>query len=131
MTTIEVSNKWSQILLDKVVFITGAGGGIGSAISQTCALHGARVVVSDINKSAADKVVANIVENDNEKSDKIMSLELDTVDEQAIEQAVKQVVDKWGTIHVLVNAYVYKLESNQVINCILYLFPVLLVSLWV
>jgi NAD(P)-dependent dehydrogenase (short-subunit alcohol dehydrogenase family) len=46
--TIEVSNKWSQILLDKAVFITGADGGIGSAISQTCALYGARVVVSDI-----------------------------------------------------------------------------------
>jgi len=106
MTTIEASNKWSQILQDKVVFITGAGGGIGSAISQTCALQGARVVVSDINISAADKVVADILENENQESDRIMSLELDTVDEQAIEQAVKKVVDKWGTIHVLVNAYV-------------------------
>jgi NAD(P)-dependent dehydrogenase (short-subunit alcohol dehydrogenase family) len=106
MTTIEASNKWSQILQDKVVFITGAGGGIGSAISQTCALQGARVVVSDINISAADKVVADILENENQESDRIMSLELDTVDEQAIEQAVKKVVDKWGTIHILVNAYV-------------------------
>ncbi len=106
MTTIEASNKWSQILQDKVVFITGAGGGIGSAISQTCALHGARVVVSDVNKLAADKVVANILENENQESDRIISLELDTVDEQAIEQAVKTVVEKWGTIHVLVNAYV-------------------------
>jgi 3-oxoacyl-[acyl-carrier protein] reductase len=103
---IGVSDKWSQILLDKVVFITGAGGGIGSAISRTCALHGARIVVSDINKSAADKVVADILENQNEISERIMSLELDTVDEQAIEQAVKKVVDKWGTIHVLVNVYV-------------------------
>ncbi len=106
MTMIGVSDKWSQILLDKVVFITGAGGGIGSAISRTCALHGARIVVSDINKSAADKVVADILENQNEISERIMSLELDTVDEQAIEQAVKKVVDKWGTIHVLVNVYV-------------------------
>ncbi len=106
MTTIGVSDKWSQILLDKVVFITGAGGGIGSAISRTCALHGARIVVSDINKSAADKVVADILENQNEISERIMSLELGTVDEQAIEQAVKKVVDKWGTIHVLVNVYV-------------------------
>jgi len=106
MTTIGVSDKWSQILLDKVVFITGAGGGIGSAISRTCALHGARIVVSDINKSAADKVVADIIENQNVESERIMSLELDTVDEQAIEQAVKKVVDKWGTIHVLINVYV-------------------------
>jgi NAD(P)-dependent dehydrogenase (short-subunit alcohol dehydrogenase family) len=103
---VEADNKWSQILQDKVVFITGAGGGIGSAISQTCALQGARVVVSDVNKLAADKVAANILENENEESDRIMSLELDIADEQAIIQAVKKVVDAWGTIHVLVNTYV-------------------------
>lgn len=106
MATIQTSETWSKILLDKVVLITGAGGGIGTAISQTCALQGARVVVSDVSKSAADKVVENIVANDKEQTDRIMSLELDTVDEQAIEQAVKKVVEKWGTIHVLVNAYV-------------------------
>ena len=107
MTTIEASNKWSQILVDKVVFITGAGGGIGSAIARTSFLQGARVVVSDVNKAAADKAVADILADQNEKeSDRILSLELDTVSEQAIEQAVKQVVEKWGTIHVLANVYV-------------------------
>jgi NAD(P)-dependent dehydrogenase (short-subunit alcohol dehydrogenase family) len=107
MTTTEASNKWSQVLLDKVVFITGGGGGIGSAIARTCFLQGARVVVSDVNKSAADKAVADILTNQNEEqSDRILSLKLDTVDEQAIEEAVKQVVDKWGTIHVLANVYV-------------------------
>ncbi|CAF1415787.1 unnamed protein product [Adineta ricciae] len=99
-----VSNKWSQVLQDKVVFITGAGGGIGSAIAKTSALHGARVVVSDVNKTSADKVVENIIETDEQQSDRVLSLELDTVNEQAIEQAVKVVVEKWGTIHVLVNA---------------------------
>ena len=99
-----VSNKWSQVLHDKVVFITGAGGGIGAAISRTCALHGARVVVSDIRKTAADEVAANILECHGQGSDRVMSLELDTVDEHAIEQAVQKVVDQWGTVHVLVNA---------------------------
>jgi NAD(P)-dependent dehydrogenase (short-subunit alcohol dehydrogenase family) len=104
--TAKINDNWSQVLLDKVVFITGAGGGIGSAISQTCLLQGARVVVSDVNKAAADKVVANILSSKDGDKDRIMSLELDTVDEQAIQQAVKTVVDKWGTIHVLVNTYV-------------------------
>ena len=104
MTTAVASNNWSQILSDKVVFITGAGGGIGSAIAQTCFLQGARVAVTDVNKAAADKTVAEILADQNEKeSDRILSLELNTVDEKAIEQAVKQVVDKWGTIHVLAN----------------------------
>lgn len=100
----QASNEWSQVLRDKVVFVTGAGGGIGSAISRTCALQGARVVVSDIVKTAADQVVASILECHEHSADRVMSVELDTVDERAIEQAVQQVVDKWGTIHVLVNA---------------------------
>lgn len=103
---VDVSNNWSQILCDKVVFITGAGGGIGSAISRTCALQGAQVVVSDVNKAAAEAVATEISESQNGESDRVMSLELDTTSEQAIEEAVKKVVDKWGTIHVLVNAYV-------------------------
>ena len=99
------AQKWSSILLDKVVFITGAGGGIGSAISRTCALQGARVVVSDVNKEAADRTAAEIVATQNGDSDRVLGLQLDTTDEQAIEQGVKTVVEKWGTIHVLVNAY--------------------------
>ncbi|CAF5184487.1 unnamed protein product [Rotaria magnacalcarata] len=102
MATSKGNESWSQILLDKVVVITGAG--IGSAISHTCALQGAKVVVSDVNKAAADKVVADIIATRNQESDRIMSIELDTVDEQAIEQAVAKVVEEWGTIHVLVNA---------------------------
>ncbi|CAF1483284.1 unnamed protein product [Rotaria magnacalcarata] len=105
MATSKGNESWSQILLDKVVVITGAG--IGSAISHTCALQGAKVVVSDVNKAAADKVVADIIATRNQESDRIMSIELDTVDEQAIEQAVAKVVEEWGTIHVLVNAYNY------------------------
>ena len=67
------------------------------------------------SRQKSDKVVADILENQNGESDRILSLELDTVDEKAIEQAVKQVVEKWGTIHVLVNAYVEQSEFNQVI----------------
>jgi NAD(P)-dependent dehydrogenase (short-subunit alcohol dehydrogenase family) len=103
------SGDWSHLLHDKVVFITGAGGGIGSAISLTCALHGARVAVSDVDKAAADNVAATIIgskDGEVEKTDRVISLELDTVDEQAIQKAVKMVVDKWGTIDVLVNTYV-------------------------
>ena len=92
------------------MFIKGADGGIGSSICHTCALHGAKVVISDINKAAANQIVANILGGQNEESSRIMSLELDSVDEEAIEKAVKKVVDKWGTIHVLVlaNAYIWQ-----------------------
>ena len=54
---------------DKVVIVTGAGGGLGRAHALLFARHGAKVVVNDLggsthgegaNASAADKVVAEI-----------------------------------------------------------------------
>jgi NAD(P)-dependent dehydrogenase (short-subunit alcohol dehydrogenase family) len=99
------SGDWSRLLTDKVVIITGAGGGIGSVIAETCVLHGARVVVADINKKAADEVVTKIVKADSSRQEYVLALQLDVCDEQAIENVVKTVVDKWNTVDVLVNKY--------------------------
>ncbi len=101
------SGGWSRLLPDKVVFVTGAGGAIGSAIAQTCALHGARVVVADVNKNAVDEVATKIISEDANKKDYVIAIELDVTNEQSIQNAVKSVVDKWNTIDVLVNKYVH------------------------
>ena len=100
------SGDWSQLLSNKVIFVTGAGGAIGSVIVQACLSHGARVVISDVNKKAADEVAIKIIDEDSNKKDYMMTIELDVTDEQAIENAVKNVIDKWNTIDVLVNKYV-------------------------
>jgi NAD(P)-dependent dehydrogenase (short-subunit alcohol dehydrogenase family) len=42
----------ARLLDNKVVVITGAGGGIGSAIARLAASHGAKVVVNDLGGSA-------------------------------------------------------------------------------
>ncbi len=100
------SGNWSQLLTNKVVIVTGAGGGIGSVIAETCVLHGARVVVADVNKKSADEVVAKIINDDQTRKDFVIAIELDVADEQSIETGVKTVVDKWNTVDVLVNKYV-------------------------
>ncbi|CAF1174572.1 unnamed protein product [Adineta steineri] len=108
------SGDWSRLLPNKVVIVTGAGGGIGSAIAHTCVLHGARVVVADINKKAADEVVTKIISEDETKKDFVIAIELDVTDEQAIQNAVKSVVDKWNTVDILVNnAAIFTLSSVE------------------
>ncbi len=113
------SGDWSQLLANKVVIVTGAGGGLGSAIVHACALHGARVLVADINKKAADEVVAKIISEDETRKDYLISIELDVANEQSIENAVKTVVDKWNTVDVLVNKYDNYLMKINNIDCFL------------
>jgi len=45
---------------DKVVIVTGAGGGIGAGIAQRLAAEGAKVVVNDIHAASGSKIVAGI-----------------------------------------------------------------------
>ncbi len=49
-----------MLLDDKVVIVTGAGGGLGAAIARICAREGASVIVSDIDERAACEVSAAI-----------------------------------------------------------------------
>jgi arginine decarboxylase-like protein len=44
----------------KVALITGAASGLGKAIAELYAQHGASVAIADINQDAADKVAAEI-----------------------------------------------------------------------
>jgi 3-hydroxybutyrate dehydrogenase len=112
------SGDWSRLLPDKVVFVTGAGGAIGAAIAQAFVLHGARVVIADVNKTSADEVVTKIIDGDANKKEYVMAIELDVTDEQAIQNAVKTVVDKWNTIDVLVNKYVHCLTKLAIISSV-------------
>ncbi|MSS85075.1 SDR family oxidoreductase [Actinomycetaceae bacterium WB03_NA08] len=47
----------------RVALVTGAGSGLGEAISRDLAENGARVVVADISKDAAERVAEEIAES--------------------------------------------------------------------
>lgn len=48
------------MLNGKVILVTGAGGGIGSTTCRVLAQHGARVVASDVNAEAGQRVASEI-----------------------------------------------------------------------
>lgn len=90
---------------DKVVIVTGAGGGLGRAHALLFARHGARVVVNDLggsahgegaSQSAADRVVAEILEAGGQAV-----ANHDSVTDGA--RIVEHALDAFGRVDVVVN----------------------------
>ena len=80
----------------KIAIVTGAGSGLGKAISESFAEQGARVVLTDIDLQAATKVADAI-------GAKAIALHQDVADEQRWDDIVKATIDAFGTPHILVN----------------------------
>ena len=92
---------------DRVAIITGAGGGLGRAHALALAKLGAKVVVNDLggaldgsggSSAAAEKVVAEIVAAGGEAIANGASVS----DDAGVAHLVKQTMDKWGRIDVLI-----------------------------
>lgn len=86
-------------LKDKVVVVTGGGGGIGSATCERFGEEGAHVVVADIKAEAAQAVADRITAAGGKASPMVVDL----TDPQAVLAAVEKVEAEIGPIDVLVN----------------------------
>ena len=87
------------ILDNRVVIITGAGGGLGAAHARVFASEGACVLVNDINRDAAQKVVDDIVAAGGRAAVNTS----DITNYADSENAVRQAIETWGDLHVVVN----------------------------
>ncbi len=83
----------------KTALVTGAGSGIGKAISTVFGREGARVMASDINEEAAGSVAAQIEDAGGEAR----SLRTDTTSEEDVKGAIAAAVEAWGKIDIVVN----------------------------
>lgn len=83
----------------KVVIVTGGAGGIGAAISRRFAAEGAIVAVFDINKEAAEAVVAGIRADGGSAA----AFAVDLTSQESVVAAVSAAEQQLGPTHVLVN----------------------------
>jgi len=83
-------------LSGKVVLVTGSSRGIGRATAITFANHGARVVIIDLDESAARDAAAALGEGH-------LGLAANVADERQVHEAVSKIIAHYGRIDILVN----------------------------
>ena len=88
-------------LKDRIAMITGGGTGIGRAIALGFAGEGAKVVIVTEKRTfeAAQKTAAEIKNSGGDS----LALEMDLTKTQQVKEAVRQAIEKFGRIEILVN----------------------------
>ena len=90
----------------KTIFITGASRGIGRSIALRCARDGANIVIAAKTTEPHPKLDGTIytVAQEVEKAGgRALPLQVDIRDEETVFAAVKQAVEAFGGIDILVN----------------------------
>jgi NADP-dependent 3-hydroxy acid dehydrogenase YdfG len=85
---------------DRVVWITGAGSGMGAASARVAAASGWRVALSGRRAGALDAVAADIADAGGEA----VVLPLDVTDRSAVAVARDTILTRWGRLDALVLA---------------------------
>ena len=83
----------------KVVIITGAAAGIGRTTAIRFAKEGAKIAGWDVSETAAASFTADV----NEAGGEAMFQVVNVTDSTAVEAAVKDVVERWSGIDILIN----------------------------
>ena len=87
-----------ELLSNKVAIVTGGASprGIGKASAKLLAEHGARVAIFDLESGAAESSARDIGDNH-------MGLGCDVTNKSRCEAAVKQVLESYGRVDILLN----------------------------
>ncbi|MDQ4078312.1 MAG: SDR family oxidoreductase [Chloroflexota bacterium] len=89
-----------MLLKDKVVFVTGAGQGMGRGIAQAVAEEGAAVAISDLALEPVQETAARIEEQCGSRT---LPLVADVTDRERMAQAISTTVERLGPLYGFVN----------------------------
>lgn len=84
---------------DRVVIVTGSGGGIGEGYAKSFARSGMRVAVAELDAVAGQRVVDEILD----EGGQALFVETDVSDASACNDCARVVFETWGRIDFLVN----------------------------
>ena len=87
-------------LENKVAVVTASSSGLGKASALGLANEGARVVITGRDKQRLENARAMIAE---ESGKEVIAISMDVTSAEDIDSLVSQVIEQFGTIHVLVN----------------------------
>jgi len=88
-----------QLLEDKVVIVTGAARGIGRACAELFAIHGANVVLSDIDSEPTFEAAGHV----ESLGTQALAVPGDVTDSEFAPNLVKSTLDRFGRIDAIVN----------------------------
>src|SRR4051812_30419505 len=86
-------------LAGKVALITGSGTGIGRATAKAMAAEGAKVVIAELNKAAAEQVAQVIAQAGGD----CIAVPTDVTDEASMKAVIDMAVSHYGALHILHN----------------------------
>ncbi|OGL04167.1 MAG: hypothetical protein A3I03_07010 [Candidatus Rokubacteria bacterium RIFCSPLOWO2_02_FULL_68_19] len=87
-------------LTGKVVFVTGAGRGIGKGIAQVLAEAGADVIINALTSRYVEGLAADIGKATGRR---VVPLVADVTKADEVERAIARIVGEFGALHILVN----------------------------
>lgn len=96
----------------QVAIVTGAGGGIGRAVSLALSDVGAKVLLVDLSKESGQETEAQI----NQRGGTALFVTADVSQAQDVEAYVKVALDTWGQIDIFMNNAAWQGEISSLIN---------------
>lgn len=85
-----------MLLQDKVAIITGGGSGMGKAMCQLFSRQGAKVVIADLNKEAAEVTRQEL-------AGEAIAVQVNVADEAMVSALVEESIRSYGRVDILVN----------------------------